>query len=309
MQPICGAGLGSSLFKLAALEDARARGFVCDLLTSPEKVELLASSPVIRQLSSDPATLDLNGYDQRVCLGLEAPPVACDFVGDLRPRAEVKQAYNLRPHTAYWRDLLARSLGYPPPQEPARVLLPSSAEARESWRRQCPRPYAVLSVSALSSLKLYRRWHEVALQLRTARPDLHVVLVGQGNVGPLRADGVLDLTYKTPLSQLPAILGQARVVAGTDGLISNLGIALGRPTVALFSIIRPDFVIDPGLAEHTRVLPLVHGGCPLQFCYPRLTNYRHDPCPAEPELSPERSPLCMRFGVPTVVAAIIEALT
>ncbi len=310
LEPICGSGLGSSLFKLAAIDDAQRRGFVCDLLTSSAKVALLESSPSIRRVASDPHAVELSAYSQRVCLGLERPPVAEHFRGDLRARAVVKEQYNKLPHLKYWRGLLARSLGYPPPEEPARFPLPPTAEAVRWWDAQRPPGrYVLLSVSALSALKLYRRWAEVAARLVAALPDLTVVLVGKGLGGAGPCERVVDLTHRTTLPQLLPIVAAAQLVAGTDGLITNLAMAAGRPTVPLFSIIQPEFVVDPEQALRAPVWPLVQSGCPLQFCYPQLKNYRSDPCPADPELPADAAPVCMRFPVSVVVEAIRAGLS
>ncbi|RMG18605.1 MAG: hypothetical protein D6731_01630 [Planctomycetota bacterium] len=227
---------------------------------------------------------------------------------DPRTPCELKRDYDKVSHVRFWRELLADALGAPPPTGPARLSLRPSAAALRWARRQLPKGRLVvsLSLSALTNLKRYLRWAEVAQGLARALPNACLLLVGLEAPGPGFPPGARNLTCRTSLEELVALVALSNVVVGTDGLVTNLGIACGRPTVALFTIIRPDFVIDPALELRAPVRSLVHPGCPLQPCYPRLGNYRTAACPFDPDLGPVAAPRCTDFDPARVVAVVTE---
>jgi hypothetical protein len=306
--PLCGSGLGSSLLKLPAAEDALAAGWEVDLLTSATKVELLAGVAVYSRRFAQASDLDPADYDAIVPLGL--PSGCVDLPGvveDPRPAAALKLDYCAEPHVAFWRSLVGAALGLPATSAPARMLY----EVPQGGSLEAPvldsgRPWVTLSLSALTHLKRYTRWSEVAASLHAA--GAAVALVGLEPPRSAFPLGSLDLCRATTFAQLAAVLQQSAVVAGTDGLVTNLGVALGRPTVALFTIIRPDFVFDPALELRGPLSALHHPGCPLQPCYPQLGNYRHDGCPADPSLPSDGVPVCAEFSPQRVATAILDLL-
>ncbi len=312
LSPICGSGLGSSLLKLPALEDARQAGYEVDLLTSPAKAALLTGAPALAGRFERPEQVDWDVYERVVPLGLPTPAALADHPGlraDPRSPTRFKADYDLIPHVRFWREVLADLLGVPRPVGPARMRCEVPPEAREWARARLPAgPLVTLSLSALTHLKRYLGWIEVAEALQASRPELPVVLVG---LEPPRREpppGTIDLTCQTTLPQLAAVVERSAVVAGTDGLATNLAACLGRPAVALFTVIRPDFVFDPDLALRAPVRPLVHEGCPLQPCYPRLGNYRTAACPLEPALPREAPPVCAGFAAARVAAEVLALL-
>lgn len=306
---ICGSGLGSSLLKLPALADARAAGHEVSVLSSPPRAELLACAPVVGRSFGDPGQVPWDAYEALIPFGVTVPAaLRADprLRAGPRPAARLKADYDLVPHVSFWRGLMASALGAPSPTTPASMSVTPSA-AGLAWARArlpCDRPVVALSLSALTNLKRYQRWSEVARGLRRALPEARIVLVGQEAPGPEFPDDLLDLTRGTTLELLVAVVASCAVVAGTDGLVTNLAVACGRPTVALFTVIRPDFVIDPGLALSAPARGLTHPGCPLQPCYARLGDYRTAACPLDPALGPTAPPRCADFDPDAVVAAI-----
>lgn len=82
------------------------------------------------------------------------------------------------------------------------------------------------------------RFAEVARTL-TARFDISVVLVGAPDASRAANEigdqaHVVDLTGKTSVAELAAILGGARLVIGADSGVAHLSAALDTPTLAIF---------------------------------------------------------------------------
>lgn len=309
----CGSGLGSSLLKLAAYEDARAAGHTLDLLTAAPKAELLASASAVGRRFVDPSEVPWDRYDALIPFGMPVPAALRahpQLRADPRSAPRLKADYDQVSHVRFWRGLMANALATSPRQAPALMSVAPSAASRAWARARLPkgRRVVALSLSALTNLKRYTRWAEVARGIELAFPEACVTLIGQeSSTGDFPA-GALDLTRGTSLDQLVGLVASSDVVVGTDGLVTNLGVACGRPTLALFTVIRPEFVIDPELALGAPVRSLVHSGCPLQPCYARLGNYRTAACPADPELGPVAPPRCAGFDPAEVVAAIASLL-
>lgn len=223
----------------------------------------------------------------------------------------MKKRYDRLPHISFWRSTLAEALQYPVPTGPSALSL-SIPKAARDWAAEVlgeSRSIAI-SLSALTPLKRYLEWTSVIERLRASCPGYHLLLIGMQSPDPelAKAPGILDWTRRTSLTELAALIDAAAVVVGTDGLVTNLAAVLSRPTVALFSIIRPDYVIDSELLRAGQVKALTTGSCPKQFCYPMLGNYRHAACPADPNLPDGCSPICMKFPVDEVVEAIHSQL-
>lgn len=314
LAPVCGSGLGSSLLKLPAAADVGAAGHEVALLTSASKAELLRGAPALAERFAAPGEVPWERFERVVPLGLSAPDALRAHPGlraDPRPPARLKRDYDRVSHVQFWRALVAAGLGLAPPAGPARMEYRVPDAGRGWARATLPRagPVVALSLSALTPLKRYLGWAEVAARLRAARPELGLVLVGQEPPAEPFPPGTLDLTRQTSFAQLGGVLAHSAVVAGTDGLVTNLAVASGRPTVALFTVIRPEFVLDPALALGAPARALVHEGYPLQPCYPRLGNYRTAPCPLDPEAAAAgRAPRCTRFSPERVAGEILALL-
>lgn len=305
----CGSGLGSSLLKLPSFADARAAGHSVDVLTSPPKVELLAHAPAVGRCFGSPDEVAWGAYDRLVPFGVPGPALLREdprLHADPRSDARLKADYDQVSHVRFWRCQMADALGGPPPQTPALMSVAPSAAGLAWARARLPqgRTLVTLSLSALTNLKRYLSWADVARGLESLLPDACLALVGQEPPGAGFPASVLDLTQGTTLEQLVAVVASSDVVVGTDGLITNLGVACGRPTVVLFTVIRPEFVVDRDLELGASVRSLVHSGCPLQPCYELLGDYRAAPCPLDPALGPIAAPRCAGFDPAEVVTAV-----
>ncbi len=114
-----------------------------------------------------------------------------------------------------------------------------------------PAPYIVI---VMGSSWISKDWTYEGYQGLTqgilARGDYGVVLVGDGSqTGPaerlaasIGSDRVLNLTAKTSLTELTAILRRAAAAAGPDSGPGHISAAVGTPYVALFGPTNPDRV-------------------------------------------------------------------
>jgi len=114
-----------------------------------------------------------------------------------------------------------------------------------------PAPYVVI---VMGSSWISKDWTYEGYQGLTqgilARGDYGVVLVGDGSqTGPaerltasIGSDRVLNLTAKTSLTELTAILRRAAAAAGPDSGPGHISAAVGTPYVALFGPTNPDRV-------------------------------------------------------------------
>lgn len=297
-----GTGIGSTIFKLAAAVDARDHGFVLDLVTAPEKAELLSGTPVFDRITIAPPA---GAYDSAVLLGIsipDPPPNVVPFTAADRAR------YRVSPHLAFWREFLARALHYAPPVTAARFPLVVREEER-AWAERLLTPdvrWVGLATGAVSALKRYHYWPQVTERL--LRNDLGVVLLAAERT-EIRAEGrLLNLTGRTSIRELMAIVSRCDAIVGSDGLITNLALVMGRPAVTLFGIISPEFVVDPDQPSRSPAVHLVQPGCPLQFCYPTLENYRTAPCPLQPELPRDAEVRCMKFPPERVASEVLRLM-
>jgi ADP-heptose:LPS heptosyltransferase len=330
---IVASGIGSSLFKLAAAADAHRHTWVIDVVTSPEKAQLFAGSPGLRQVVTEPnlptpnssqegnqlalpirgiCSLDLRKYDRIILLGISTPKVF--LIPNLAPQCVYftdtnQQRYKLTPHLAFWREFVAHALDYQTPLHPAEFPIVITTDELTAASRCLNKNshWIGLSVTVISRLKEYKRWSEVINLLLKVRDDIGIVLLGTGQYPDYPDNRVINLCGHTTIRATMAIISMCAVIVGSDGLINNLGMVLGRPAVTLFSIIAPDHVVDPDQTARSSVINLVQGECPLQFCYARLDNYRYAPCPLEPMIAAEKPVLCMRF-VPEMICQQIVGL-
>lgn len=307
---IAGSGIGSSLFKLAAAADAFHAQWNIDLLTSPPKAQLFAHSPVFRNIATDIAAVEFATYQRIVLLGISLPENVVDAHCSSFTDVD-KQRYKITPHIAFWRSHLAHALNYPLPDSPASFPVVITPDERAAATQLLDPHYRWigLCIQAISYLKDYKRWDDVVNLLLTRRRDLAIVLLGNEQCHANSSNArMINLCGKTTIREAMAIITQCAVIAGSDGLITNLGLVLGRPTVTLFSIIAPEHVVDPHQARRSRVINLVDGNCPLQFCYPQLENYRYSACPLDPMTPQDQAVACMRFHPETIYETMITLL-
>ncbi len=114
-------------------------------------------------------------------------------------------------------------------------------EARlEPWRLRAGgsalspgEPFMVISDQASNGVKRWplERFLQVAEELATAR-GWKVVAVGWPEARAM-PEGVIDLRGKTDGAELPRLLGDARFILTNDSGPLHLGLALGKPTVAV----------------------------------------------------------------------------
>jgi heptosyltransferase-1 len=86
-------------------------------------------------------------------------------------------------------------------------------------------------------------WQALAGQVRGAFDLAPVVLGGPADRSAAallaQAAAIVDLTGQTSLAQAAAVIRHAALVVGVDTGLTHMGIALGRPTIALFGSTRP----------------------------------------------------------------------
>lgn len=89
------------------------------------------------------------------------------------------------------------------------------------------------------------RWAELARRLRDTRGWPVLMLGGPGDrpraaaIRGLSGEALIDLTGQTTLGLCAALIERAGLVIGVDTGLTHLGIAQGRPTLALFGSTRP----------------------------------------------------------------------
>ncbi len=316
LKPICGSGLGSSLFKLAAFEDAKSCGFEIHLQTSQAKKDLLSNSPTLQKIYVENEEIDYASFDAIIPLGISQARALLQteklYLHTLDDRG-LKSYYNEVPHLYFWREYLSQALGYTQSTQPAKFPLEIPQEEirlldTKTSSLNEPSDIISISISALTPLKKYPHWDQVILKTSQARPHSLIILLGQDSVDIELPNNVLNLTQKTTFKELIAVLHRSSLVLGTDGLITNLAMVLGVPTITLFTIIRPDFVIDPDQEKRSPAIPLVQGDCPLQFCYSQLGNYRTATCPYEPELPEGKAPICTQIAPEVILEEILSRI-
>lgn len=127
--------------------------------------------------------------------------------------------------------------------------------------------YLVLAPGT-SSGKEIKRWSDegfaqVASSLRT-QCGLRSVIVGNTSgrrISEISENNIVDLTNKTSLSTLTAIVEEARLLIGVDSGVLHLAAAVGTPVVALFGPTNPD-VTGPQGDGHQ----VIYANLPCQPC-------------------------------------------
>jgi lipopolysaccharide heptosyltransferase II len=185
----------------------------------------------------------------------------------------------------YW--FVAEALGATGPKTFTVPVAPVAAAWAESVLREFPRPWLVLGVG---SRWLTKRWlpeHFAALAARAQHEHGGTVLfVGGADEAGLSAlvrerlsGPTLDLTGRTGLPQLAALLARADVMLANDTGPLHLAAALGRPVVAPYTCTRVAWTGPYGSAHRaveTRVwcAGSLRKRCPRMECMAELTPER-----------------------------------
>ncbi|MFO0848605.1 MAG: glycosyltransferase family 9 protein [Gemmataceae bacterium] len=199
-------------------------------------------------------------------------------------RVEVPDADRIHAVDRYWR--VAESLGAG--DRPKRFVVPVRADEAASVRRELahlPRPWVAVAAGAKWVTKRWPPAHFAALLNRMfAATGGSAVLVGAGDDTALSAEvaaglrgPVADLTGKTPLPKLVAVLAAADVMLANDTGPLHLAAALGRPSVAPYLCTKVALHGPYGVPGGGVETAVPCGGsyvkqCPNGFvCFPDLT--------------------------------------
>lgn len=98
-------------------------------------------------------------------------------------------------------------------------------------------PTIALSIDSISPLKHYTEWAQVIELLK--RSGFHIILPGKKHFELPEEKEVINLTAKTNIQTLKAVICTFNFFIGTDGLNSNLALAFNIPSVILFAVIDP----------------------------------------------------------------------
>jgi lipopolysaccharide heptosyltransferase II len=133
-----------------------------------------------------------------------------------------------------------------------RVPDPAKAEAEGFLGREGVRPDAIrIAVGAGASYGSAKCWpaerFASALNSLTAQEDVEVILFGtageatvNGAIAEKLRKPVIDLTGKTPVAQLPALLSRCQLFIGNDSGAMHVAAAVGLPVVAVFGPTDPE---------------------------------------------------------------------
>jgi lipopolysaccharide heptosyltransferase I len=213
-----------------------------------------------------------SGAARRVGLG-SAREGAAWFYTDVVPVADFDAIHAV---DRYWLVAEALGCGDGPKEFRVPVAEAERARARETLRH-CPRPWLVLGVGSRWVTKRWLPEHFAELARRVqARFGGTVLFVGGSDETPLAeataarlAGPTHDLTGRTTLPQLAALLSLCDVMAANDTGPLHLAAALGRPVVAPYTCTKVALNGPYGSPE-TAVETRVHcAGSYLKRC-PRL---------------------------------------
>lgn len=166
----------------------------------------------------------------------------------------------------------------------------------DGLRSRLPAPYIVI---VMGSSWISKDWtyegYRGLTQAILARGEYGVVLVGDGSqTGPagrltaaFGSDRLLNLTGKTSLTELVAVLRQASAAAGPDSGPGHISAAVGTPYVALFGPTDPD-----------RVAPY--------RCRDLVVRSRGDCLGCYRKVCPRRDTICMAAITPAMVLARLD---
>ena len=132
------------------------------------------------------------------------------------------------------------------------VLEPAKRQARETLLNEGARPEALkLAIAAGASYGSAKCWHPERFAAVASRVqsevDADVILfgtAGEANVSNAIAAAMerppIDMTGKTSMSDLPALLSQCHLFLGNDSGAMHVAAAVGLPVVAVFGPTDPD---------------------------------------------------------------------
>lgn len=183
----------------------------------------------------------------------------------------------------YW--LLAKALGAGGGTKSFTLPQPATEAAwAEALLRECPRPWLAMAVGARWTTK---RWPPAAFAALARRAQEHgggtILLVGGSEdrilahqVAVAITGSVLDLTGRTTLPRLAAVLARADVVLANDTGPLHLAAALGRPVLAPYTCTRATLTGPYGqLAGAIETRVACQGSllrtCPHMVCLDELT--------------------------------------
>jgi lipopolysaccharide heptosyltransferase I len=166
-------------------------------------------------------------------------------------------------------------------REPVEFVLPTDEADRTAvagmiGESAAGLPYAVLAPGANWATK---RWpvENFASLVNPMRQEFGLNCVVAGGPGDreraAKIPGAIDLTGRTTLRQLVALLAGAAVVVGNDSGPSHIAAALGRPLVTLYGPTSPVATGPWGKMDG-----VVTFGVPCQPCYSRRCRVRHHGC-------------------------------
>ena len=121
-----GAGIGSSLFKLAALADAQSHGYEVHLLTSPYKFELLENAVGIDFIYSEETHLNFSRFSKIINFGLQEDQVSVQINSLPQYKnfsSNHRKEYKNSPHISFWRKFVAKALDYQVPTSKSTIEL------------------------------------------------------------------------------------------------------------------------------------------------------------------------------------------
>jgi heptosyltransferase-1 len=131
---------------------------------------------------------------------------------------------------------------------PQHYLAAEGQEQAKAWLDDLPRPWIALNVGAA---RAYKRWpteHWAVLAVKLSQAGYGLVFVGDKNdavtVGEIKASlpplaPVVDVSGRTSLRELAAVLDECDLVVSGDTGPMHLAVAVGTPVVALFGATDP----------------------------------------------------------------------
>jgi ADP-heptose:LPS heptosyltransferase len=167
--------------------------------------------------------------------------------GGFLTHAAADWGFGARPEWGYWLDVVA-ALGIPASETPPVYAVPPAARAAaDGLLTALPGGSGRLvalhaGVGGYAPLKQWPAERFVALARRLiAEQGVTILLVGGPEMAPLGAGlarqigpSTVDLTGRTDLSVLAALLGRCALTIGNDSGVVHLAAAVGCPALALF---------------------------------------------------------------------------
>lgn len=307
----CGAGLGSSLFKLAALADVSDAGFEVHLLTSPAKKELLEDAAGIDFIYSKPVSAKYSSFEKIINWGIadDQFPDEIKKLPNFHPFSQDDRTlYKSTAHLTFWRHFAAAALKLPVPVRKSKIDICIESEDMLKAAKLMPDKFIWIAISyqSVSPLKDYKNWTAVIEALLEADERIRIVLLGDRQENFTGSERVLNMMGGTSIQLLKALISQTDLLLGVDGLSTNIAMSLNIPSVILFTMISPEHVIAD--LKTDKIIALSTGNCPYQFCYSELVNYRSSACRLLAESADIKNPECLNFTPESIVTQVLKLL-